>query len=306
MSDEGVPHQRWTVGSATITKIEEVGGMGPNGGPESGLPDAWPEEIVKIPWLIPDFANEAGHLAMSVHSLLVDSGGQRIIVDTCIGNDKVRTIPHFDHLSTDFLENVTQAGWGPETVDAVICTHLHVDHVGWNTMWRDDRWVPTFPNARYYMVRTEVDHVTAQSQQTDFQPSSYAAAMIDVHNVYGDSVRPILDAGLSVLVDSDAQLFPGVRLIPTPGHTPGHVSVLIESGQETAVISGDMMHHPCQIAHPEWCSAFDDDPSLSIETRFAFLERFADTRTLLIGTHFGGPSAGRVVRAGAGFRLVSG
>jgi glyoxylase-like metal-dependent hydrolase (beta-lactamase superfamily II) len=286
-------------------KIEEVGGVGPNGGPESGLPDAWPEEIVKIPWLMPDFASEEGHLAMSVHSLLVDSGGRRIIVDTCIGNDKVRSIPHFDHLSTDFLEKIRRAGWAPETVDAVICTHLHVDHVGWNTTLRDGRWIPTFPNARYYMVRAEVKNVKAQSQQAYRPLSSYVEAMIDVKNVYGDSVRPILDAGLSVLVDTDAHLFPGVRLIPTPGHTPGHVSVLIESDGETAVITGDMMHHPCQIARPKWCSAFDDDPSLSIETRMAFLDRFADTSTLIVGTHFGGPSAGRLVRDGTGFRLES-
>jgi glyoxylase-like metal-dependent hydrolase (beta-lactamase superfamily II) len=300
-----VSHQSWVVGDTTITKVVEGGGIVPNGGPESALPDAFPQEVVEIPWLIPDFANRDGHLAMSVHSLLIEAGGRRIIIDTCVGNDKRRTIPYFDHLSTDFLESMNEVGWRPESVDAVVSTHLHVDHVGWNTVLKEGVWVPTFENAQYFMARVEVDHVEAELRRVDPKLSTYAAAMIDVGNVYGDSVRPIIDADLCVLVETDAELFPGVRLLPTPGHTPGHVSVLIESEGETAVITGDMMHHPCQIARPNWCSAFDDDPATSVKTREAFIEQFANTSTLIVGTHFGGPTAGWLLHDGAGFKLVA-
>jgi glyoxylase-like metal-dependent hydrolase (beta-lactamase superfamily II) len=299
-----VSEHTWTVGNVTIVKIVEMSAASPNGGPASGLPDAWPGAVLAIPWLIPDFATEEGHLGMSVHALLVDIGGQRIVVDTCIGNDKVRTMPQFDHLGTDFLNKMTEVGWPRESVDAVICTHLHLDHVGWNTMCVDGQWVPTFPNAQYYLTRVELEHVKARAQSSD-QQSGYAAAMLDATNVYGDSIRPIIEAGVANLVETNAELFPGVRLLPTPGHTPGHVSVLIESEGAAAVITGDMMHHPCQIAHPEWCSAFDDNPTRSMETRREFLERFVDTGTLIIGTHFAGPSAGRLVRHEAGFRLAT-
>jgi glyoxylase-like metal-dependent hydrolase (beta-lactamase superfamily II) len=294
----------WTVGDITITRVQEVGGVSPNGGPEAGLPDAWPAEVLAIPWLVPDFATEEGHLDMSVHALLVEAPGARLVVDTCIGNDKTRTMPHFDHLATDFLARMDEAGWPRESVDGVICTHLHVDHVGWNTMWVDGEWTPTFPNARYFMVRSEVDHVRGEAGVVDPDRSPYAAAMIDAANVYGDSVRPVLDAGMAELVDTDAEIAAGVRLVATPGHTPGHVSVLVESGGDAAVITGDMMHHPCQIARPEWCSAFDHDRETAIATREAFLDRFADTGTLVIGTHFGGPTAGHVVRDGDDYRMV--
>jgi glyoxylase-like metal-dependent hydrolase (beta-lactamase superfamily II) len=293
----------WHVGEFTITKLVETEGVSPNGGAESALADAWPELIAEIPWLIPDFATVEGHLKMSVHALLVETPTTRLVVDTCIGNDKTRTIPYFDHLQTGFLHNLEAAGWSRASVDAVVCTHLHVDHVGWNTMLVDGQWVPTFPRAKYFMARTEVEHVIQQAQSDTADLSSYAGAMIDPSNVYADSVRPIIDCGLAVLVETDAELAPGIRLLATPGHTPGHVSVLLESGSESAVITGDMMHHPCQIARPEWCSAFDDNPTGSIATRLSFLDRFADKTTLIIGTHFGGPTAGQLVRDEGGYRL---
>jgi glyoxylase-like metal-dependent hydrolase (beta-lactamase superfamily II) len=297
-------NQVWQVGEFTITKLVEGGGYGPNGGPASGLPDAWPEEILRIPWLLPDFANEQGHLGMSVHALLVQTPTHRLIVDTCIGNNKTRAMPHFDHLTTNFLDELERAAWARESVDAVVCTHLHVDHVGWNTMLVDGKWIPTFPNATYFLVRSEVEHIGAQVQLGGAGLSPYAAAMIDAGNVYGDSVQPILDAGLAKLVDTDAVILPGVRLASTPGHTPGHVSVLLESGGESAVVTGDMMHHPCQIARPHWSSAFDDDPVQSVATRLSFLERFVDTSTLVIGTHFITPTAGHLVRSEDGYVLA--
>jgi glyoxylase-like metal-dependent hydrolase (beta-lactamase superfamily II) len=167
----------------------------------------------------------------------------------------------------------------------------------------DGQWVPTFPRAQYFMARAEVEHTDREARANSDHLGPFALAMMDSANVYGDSVQPIIESGLAVFVDNDAELAPGICLLPTPGHTPGHVSVLLESQGERAVINGDMMHHPCQIARPEWCSAFDHEPTTSIATRRAFFERFADTPTLIIGTHFGGPTAGRLMRHEGGFRL---
>jgi glyoxylase-like metal-dependent hydrolase (beta-lactamase superfamily II) len=174
----------------------------------------------------------------------------------------------------------------------VVCTHLHVDHVGWNTLLEDGKWVPTFPKARYLIGRAEWDHwraVDSRGQQA----------------ILGDSVQPIFDAGLADLVEPDHVLSEEVRLAPTPGHTPGHVSVVIESEGQTAMISGDFLHHPVQMAHPEWSSVSDSDPAMARRTRVDTLGLVADQAMLFIGTHFPAPTAGHVRRDGAAFRLES-
>jgi glyoxylase-like metal-dependent hydrolase (beta-lactamase superfamily II) len=172
----------------------------------------------------------------------------------------------------------------------VVCTHLHVDHVGWNTRLVDGRWVPTFPRARYLIGRTELEHWKGQPDG-------------EQHEILADSVTPILDAGLAELVEMDHVVSPEIRLVPTPGHTPGHVSVLIESQGETAVITGDMTHHPCQLGHPDWTPPFDSDPEASARMRWRMFGEWADRPILVIGTHFAGPTAGRVVRDGEAFRF---
>jgi glyoxylase-like metal-dependent hydrolase (beta-lactamase superfamily II) len=149
------------------------------------------------------------------------------------------------------------------------------------------------------MARRELEHWTREAKAgPDLHP-----ALMDTRAIFFDSVQPIVDAGLAEAVESDAQIAPEVRLKPTPGHTPGHVSVVLESRGERAVITGDMMHHPCQIARPQWSTIFDTDAERSRETRRAFLAEFADTPTLVIGTHFAAPTAGRLVRDGEGYRL---
>ncbi|MDP3173498.1 MAG: MBL fold metallo-hydrolase [Phenylobacterium sp.] len=294
----------WRIGDITVTKIVEFESAMAGGGAKSALPESYPETIQAIPWLAPHFATEEGHLRLSVHALLVETPSMRLVVDTCVGNDKVRTVPNWNMLSTGFLADMEAAGWPADSVDGVICTHLHVDHVGWNTMWRDGRWVPTFPNARYYMGRVEYDHWRNETENGPTRDySRFAQVMMNTEATFLDSVKPIMDAGLAELVESDAQIAPEVRLTPTPGHSPGHVSVVLESRGERAVITGDMMHHPCQIAHPHWASQFDTDPDESTRTRHAFMEEFADTPTLIIGTHFAGPTAGRLVREDGAFRL---
>lgn len=284
---------KWIVGDVTITKLVEFETSFPGGVAGGMLPDATPAEVKGIDWLCPHFATEAGDLKMSVHALLLQTPTFRLIVDTCVGNHKARKSPMFNMLDTDFLLQLERAGWSRASVDGVLCTHLHVDHVGWNTMREGERWVPTFPNARYYMGEVEYAHW----QSAAGGPAKAA--------LFADSVQPILDAGLATFVAMDAILLPEVRLIPTPGHTPGHVSVLIESKGERAVITGDLMHHPAQIARPHWSSDFDSDKDHSRRTRADFLARFSDSPTLVIGTHFAGPTAGRVVRDGDSYRFLT-
>ena len=204
-------------------------------------------------------------------------------MDTCVGNDKPREVKNWNMRQGRFLEDLAEAGFPRERVDTVLCTHLHVDHVGWNTMLKDGKWVPTFPNARYLFGRKEFEHWSKAPAGPD-------------RDVQMDSVRPILDAGLADLVAMDHRITSEVYLEPTLGHTPGHVSVCISSKGDEAVITGDLMHHPVQCAEPDWAARFDVDPDAARRTRRAFLERHAGKPVLVLGTHFATPTAGRVVR----------
>jgi glyoxylase-like metal-dependent hydrolase (beta-lactamase superfamily II) len=276
---------RWQIGDVRITRLQELEAPGLRW----LLPDATAENLATIPWIGP-FVDAEGQGVASVHALIVEAPGCTVVVDTCIGNDKPRSIPFWSELQTSFIEDFEAAGPGVDAVDAVVCTHLHIDHVGWNTRLVDGAWQPTFPAARYLLGRTEWAHWSE-------------AGDADQQQILADSVRPIFDAGQVNLVESDHRVCDEVRLEPTPGHTPGHVSVRIASRGEEAVITGDLMHHPGQIAHPEWCAAVDSDTEQARATRESFLARFADTPTLVIGTHFAGPTAGRLVREGDAYRL---
>ncbi|MEH6910348.1 MAG: MBL fold metallo-hydrolase [Oceanicoccus sp.] len=273
---------KWTIGDVTVTRIVE---METTGGTRFLLPQATPESIREIDWLYPNFASESGKLKMSIHALVVEAPGRRIIVDTCIGNDKERSIPDWSNLQTGFLQDLNEEGFNRETIDTVLCTHLHVDHVGWNTMLVDGQWLPTFPNARYLMARKEFEHWSQAGDEEQRQ-------------VMSDSVDPISAAGLVELVDTNEVICDEVRLVPTHGHTPGHVSIQIESKGQTALITGDFVHHPCQMARPDWAAAVDTDPNESTETRCRQFTEHAQSSTLIIGTHFATPTAGYIRQDG--------
>lgn len=280
----------WQVGDVKITRIVEIEAIG---GSRFVLPQAEPEVIKEIAWLQPHFADERGKLKMSIHALVVETPTRKILVDTCIGNDKPRTIPAWSHMQTNFLQDLEAAGYSRDSVDTVLCTHLHVDHVGWNTMLVEGVWVPTFPKARYLMAQTEFEFWRAGGNQS----------MGADHRIFEDSVKPVFDAGLVDLVRTDHQVCDEVRLVPTLGHTPGHVSVRIASKGQEAMITGDFTHHPCQLAHPEWASPADFDQDASTVTRRRVYAELAGTQILVIGTHFSAPCAGHVVRDGDVFRL---
>ncbi|MEE4192050.1 MAG: MBL fold metallo-hydrolase [Halieaceae bacterium] len=281
-------NQRWKIGDVTVSKIVE---METTGGGEWILPDAKPEAVQGIDWLVPEFADAEGKLRFSIHALVVETPALTIVVDTCVGNDKDR-LPYklWHQLQTEFLKDFADAGFDRQQIDVVLCTHLHVDHVGWNTLRVEDRWVPTFPNARYLLARDEFEHWSADDEA--FQQT-----------IMADSVMPVFDAGLVDLVATDHRVCDEVDLVPTLGHTPGHVSVRIRSGGAQALITGDFVHHPCQMARLDWRSSADSDPAEAEATRRRVFAEHADTPTLIIGTHFAGATAGSVVRDGDAFRL---
>ena len=280
------PLLHWQVGAVRITRVQELEAPGMR----FIVPQATIDNLAGIPWLTP-FLAANGDAMGSVHALVVEVADRRILVDTCVGNGKERRIPSWNKRQGPFLMQLTEAGYPPESIDTVICTHLHTDHVGWNTRLVEEQWVPTFPRARYLVARPEWEH-WSQSEDRWTQI------------VMADSVRPIFEAGLVDLVDVHHVVHETVRFEPTPGHTPGHVSVHMASQGEEAVITGDLVHHPCQFANPDWGSSADTDPVQADRTRKAFMARYADTPTLIIGTHFGGPTAGRLVRDGDAYRLA--
>jgi glyoxylase-like metal-dependent hydrolase (beta-lactamase superfamily II) len=280
----------WKIGDVTVSRLVEMEIPVPYHEKYSFLKEATPDALRTMPWLYPHFVTAEGAMHLSIHALLVNAPGVKMIVDTCIGNDKSRKLLRGQSLHTPFLKHLADAGFGRNDVDTVVCTHLHVDHVGWNTMLVDDKWTPTFPKARYLIGRKEYEHWMQEGEGETVE-------------IMTDSVKPIFDAGLAQMVDMDHRISPELRLMPSTGHTPGHVCVVIESQGKTAIITGDMMHHPCQIAHPEWASEFDSDKAAASTTRRSLVKDWADQPVLVIGTHFAAPTAGHIKRDGASYRF---
>ena len=278
----------WKVGKVKITKVVEMETIGST---RFILPAATNDEIQKLPWLIPHFATEEGRLKMSIHSLVVETPSRRIVVDTGLGNDKQgRNVPVWNNRNTPFPEMMAAAGFEPDSIDTVLCTHLHVDHVGWNTKLVGGKWVPTFPRARYVFGRTEYEHWRDHSAEPDKQA------------VFNDSVKPIVDADRADLVPSDHRLSDEISMIPTPGHSPGHMSIHIRSDGEEGLLTGDVAHHPCQMAHLDWSSTADSDPKQSVVARRELFSRFADRPVLVIGGHY---NPGYIKRDGEAFKFIA-
>jgi glyoxylase-like metal-dependent hydrolase (beta-lactamase superfamily II) len=285
---------KWQIGKIKVTRIQELVF------PEfSDVIPAVTQELVKeIKWLFPHFVTADGHLSLSIHSLIVETPTDKIVVDTCIGDSRDRMPMEGMHmLSTNYMRDMQAEGYQPEDMDFVLCTHLHVDHVGWNTRLVDEKWVPTFPNAKYIMDKKDLDFWGSIDADTDID------FMQVQRQVFEDSLMPVINAGLAQPVDAPSIICDGVRLISTPGHTPGHVSVVLESEGQTGLITGDFIHHPIQFHDPALVSPFDVDNEMAIETRRRIFGEYADTPTLIIGTHFAGPTAGTLVTENGTYRL---
>lgn len=281
----------WTAGSATITTIVEsdIAGIPP----ELFFPTGSAAEVAAHDWLVPAYAAADGTITLRVQALVVTIAGRTVLVDPCVGDGKTRALPFWHQQAWGGMARFAEAGFDAEAVDTVVHTHLHADHVGWDTHEEDGAWVPTFTNARHLYTEAEVAHWKADEQRGD-------------EDVWADSVEPIFTAGLADLVAEDADLGDGLRLTPTTGHTPGHTSLWIESDGERAVITGDLIHHPVQCAEPGWNEIGDVDTDQATATRRAFLEAVADRDTLVIGTHFPTRPAGRVTADGGAFRFLPG
>ena len=260
-----------TVGGVTIQPVQETA----LSGSRSFMFPAIAEDRWE-PWR--RYCNPRGNLIMNVGSFLVRSAGQTLLIDTGLG-DKGRPNYPQGHL----LANLAEVGVQPRDIDQVVITHLHVDHVGWNTLRQGDGWAPTFPNARYRIVRAEWDYFTAPER----------AATLDYMQ---DSVLPLTDSGQLDLVEGEHRLTPELSLVPSPGHTPAHACVAVASGGEHAMIIGDLAHHPVQLTELEWSVSFDLDPKLAAATRAALVERMEREQALVIGGHFPPPGIGRLLR----------
>ncbi|MFI0261930.1 MBL fold metallo-hydrolase [Streptomyces sp. NPDC017056] len=290
----------WQIGDIVVHRIDEL--VLP---PETGawlLPGATPGLVAEVPWLQPSFATPDGTLRAAVHTFALEIGGLRVLVDTGVGNGKTRANAAWHQLDTPYLQRLEAAGFPPGRVDYVINTHLHADHVGWNTRRSEDgSWVPTFPRARYLTARAEYAYWSG----ADMEESR--------RQMFRDSVDPVQEHGLLDLVDVTApgtEVVPGLTLVPAPGHTPGQSAVALHSRGESALITGDCVHHPVQLAHPELCSSVDFDPEEAVRTRRRLLDEAARTNALVLGSHFAAPTGG-LVRPGAGgagegaYRLVT-
>lgn len=263
------------------------------------LPDFQREVLSEnLDWLAPHYYDAASDtFPTSVHSWLIKMPGRTILIDTCGGNGKNRPLsPRFHMLDTPWLHRLKAAGVTPEQVDCVVLTHLHIDHVGWNTRFDGEKWVPTFPNAQYVMSRVERDA---------YDPARGAKEKPEGANLpFIDSVQPILDSGQARLVDGNETLFPGVDLVPIPGHSPGMIAVRVRSRGEEALFAGDIAHQPIQIAMPDWSTKFCADAKMAAASRRRILNHCADTGSLLLPVHFGWPYCGRIARRGKGFAFL--
>lgn len=278
---------KWTIGDVQVTQVVETEAALPL---DILLPGADPAEAAAIRWMAP-FLDANGFARLGITSLLLQTPQLRIVVDCCAGNNKPRSFPGFNMQSTRYLDQLAAVGFDREAVDVVVCTHLHVDHVGWCTMLDDGEWVPTFPNARYLIEQAEFEHWRTQEDSTD------------EHTAFADSVQPVFDAHLVDLVKPDHRICADAWLIPTPGHTPGHVSVRISSGGDEALITGDIAHHPAQIARPELSCFLDHDGTMAAKVRRSVFTEAANQSMLVIGSHFVAPTAGRIAIDADGFRF---
>jgi glyoxylase-like metal-dependent hydrolase (beta-lactamase superfamily II) len=229
------------------------------------------------------------NLVFPMQSYLLRSKHHTILVDTCVGDHKQRARPNWNMTSSgEYLKRFAETGVRPEQVDYVVCTHMHNDHVGWNTRWENGAWVPTFPNAKYVMSEKEWGYWSALHKETP-------------QNQIGDSVVPIVESGHALMVKNDFAIDEDVWLESTAGHTPDHVSVRFRSRGAEAVITGDLIHSPVQLQELDWVPRPDFDPKQAAGTRRAFLERYCERDVLVCASHFPSPSFGHVVREGDGF-----
>jgi glyoxylase-like metal-dependent hydrolase (beta-lactamase superfamily II) len=288
----------WMIGNTSVTRIEEQ--VGPNDLPAGAfLPGMVRERFERhLPWLVPvHYIPETDKLITSNHSWLIRTGRHTILLDSCAGNHKERPwLPRFHQLDTPFLQRLHAAGVEPDDIDIVLCTHLHADHVGWNTQLENGRWVPTFKKARYLFSRIEQQHWDPDIGDRRTRHPGRAG-------MYDDSVLPVIQSGQSVLLDGEHAIDDQLLVQPAPGHTPGHVVLRLTDGGQQGMFCGDVCHHPIQVHEPEWNTRFCEIPEQAQVTRKRVLEYCAEHDARLFPTHFAAPHVGRIIGKPNGFGL---
>ena len=286
----------WTVGSAIIARIEEQLGF-TDLTCENYFPN-FERDVLKreLAWVAPDhYSPQRDRLVTSIHSWLVRMDGLTILIDSCCGNNKQRAwAPRFHQLETPYLARLRAAGVAPEDVDMVLCTHLHADHIGWNTMLRDGRWVPTFPNARYLFSRTDDAYWSGRTNAVAAGHPQRAA--------YQDSVLPVVEAGQAVLVDDGHDVTTKLSVEAAPGHSPGHVMFRLGDRDARALFCGDVIHHALQVQAPHWHHFADENAADAVASRKRMLDSCANQNALLFPVHFGAPHVARIHEDKQGFR----
>jgi glyoxylase-like metal-dependent hydrolase (beta-lactamase superfamily II) len=283
------------IGQFEINRIADY--EGPFFAPNEFFPDFDPEVVRANADLLGPRLLEpgTGKLMFSFHSFVVRTGRHTILIDSCIGNDKDRpSRPQFHRMHGPFIDDLARLGVKPEEVDYVMCTHLHWDHVGWNTQLKDGQWVPTFPNAKYVMAKKEFDHWQDFSLSGVDSPHALA---------FGDSILPVVKTGQALLVGDDYALDDGLWFESYPGHTPGNVVIHAHSSGERGVFIGDVLHHPLQCLKPEWSTFACTDAEGSRASRTRLVETYADTDNLILPAHFPTPTAGHIKRHNGAFRF---
>lgn len=292
--------QEIVLGDVSITRIVEFhGSVGI--APADFFPEA-PEQAWREHghWLEPDFVDSAADVCVNaVQTWLLRSEGATILVDTGIGDDKERPYaPIWSRRRTGFLDELAEAGVQPQDVDVVVNTHLHVDHVGWNTRLEDRTWVPTFPNATYLLPRRDFDFWNPENGH----PSKVGRGN---QNVFEDSVAPVYEAGQALLWDDGHTIDGNLRLELAAGHTPGSSVLALASGADRALFVGDLLHTPLQFVSPDTNSCFCEDPAEARATRRRLLGRASDTNALVLPAHLGASGGAEVVRDGDAFAIAA-
>ncbi|AXF22792.1 hypothetical protein CUJ89_20015 [Burkholderia pyrrocinia] len=263
------------------------------------LPEATPDVMKSIPWMKPPHVDDVHGMCAVSQCFIVMTGKRVLVVDTCVGNDKnTAGFDAFADLQLEFLATLEQAGIDRHAVTDVLCTHLHFDHVGWNTYKKDGRWLPTFPNAKYHFGKAEYEF----AQQGDPNDAMYEAQDMSFH----ESIQPVVDAGLANFIDRDTDLGDGISVFSAPGHTIGHIAIEVDAGTERFIIGGDAMHHPVQIAKPDIAQILDYDNAQSSATRHTLLSRLDGSATLFTCTHFCSPSFGLISKDPEGDYVFTG
>lgn len=292
---------RFTIGSIKVTRIQEW--QGGFSAPEYLFPSCTAEDWSSLEEeFTPEYFDaQSGKLYAFLQSWVLDTGEYRILFDTGAGNDKPRpNLPIFSNLKTDFLLNLAKAGYQPEDIDYVVCSHVHVDHVGWNTRLIDGKWEATFRNAQYLLPLADRDYWNPQV--TEIGPGEIGRLVND--GMFEDSVRPLMNSGRLVWTEDGHEILPGITLRTFPGHTPGSTVMYVHSGNMKAMFVGDLMHHPAQIYHPYWNSQFCEDQEMAILSRLRMLKQAASTDAVVIPAHFGGEHIVKIASEGSGFRPI--